>query len=78
VNREQLTNWHIVETVVYGGYAHANAQKKREFDSWKKMPMAFDMIMNEFVNVTGRMSYWLHEVRKLVEEMVAEVERRQA
>jgi hypothetical protein len=67
-----------METIVYGGYAHANTQKKKEFDSWKMMPLMFDTIMNEFVNITGRMNYWLHDARKLVEEMVAEVERRQA
>ncbi|MGH8008834.1 MAG: hypothetical protein ACREQ3_17740 [Candidatus Binatia bacterium] len=78
VNKTPLSNRHVLDTVVYGGYAHYDERKRRELDSWKKIPSLFDMVMNEFVNITGRMNYWLHGMRGLVEEVVAEIERRQS
>ena len=78
VNSEALTNRTILEVVVFGGYAHANESKKQEFDSWRKVDLLFPIVMNEFINITGRMNYWLHAVRRLIGEMVAEVESRQS
>jgi hypothetical protein len=78
VNGEPLTNRTILEVVVWGGYAHANESKKNQFDSWQMIDSLFQLAMNEFINVTGRINYWLHAVRRLVGEMVVEVEARQS
>ena len=78
MNEETLTNRTILEVVVFGGYAHANESKKKQFDSWQRIDPLFQMAMNEFINITGRFNYWLHAVRQLVGEMVAEVEARQS
>jgi hypothetical protein len=78
VNGETLTNRRILEVVVFGGYAHANESKKKEFDSWQRIDSLFQMAMNEFINITGRFNYWLHDVRRLVGEMVVEAESRRS
>ena len=74
VNDEALTNRKILEVVVFGGYAHANVSEKKEFDSWQGADLLFPIVMNEFITITGRMNYWLHAVRRLIAEMLAEVE----
>src|SRR5215204_4705491 len=76
VNGETLTNRRILEVVVFGGYAHANERKKKELDSWQTSSELFPVFMNEFINITGNINYWLHGVRRLIGEMVVEVESR--
>ena len=45
-----FTRRQILDTFVYGGLAHANANKKALYDEWKQIPFIFPMLENEFVS----------------------------
>jgi len=48
-NNQQLTMRRILETFVYGGLSHANVAKKELYAEWKRNPLFFPLVENEFV-----------------------------
>jgi hypothetical protein len=50
-NGEPITRWEILETFVYGKFAHANTTKRETFNQWRRLPDLFGNLQLEFVTV---------------------------
>jgi hypothetical protein len=48
-NNELSKRRKIIDTFIYGGFAHANEEKELLFKEWRNIPMFFPIIENEFV-----------------------------
>lgn len=64
------TNRHIFDTIIYGGLAHANRNKKKEYDKWMSDPKLRSFIINEFVWIILEISKAISFVKKLNEEVL--------
>ncbi len=51
LNGKELTRGEIFDTVIYGGLAHAQKDKKEDFDKWMKFEPLAAFIIAEFNNV---------------------------
>lgn len=50
LNGEELTHRRIFDTFIYGGLAHANKEKKEEYDKWMNDKIIAPLLMSEFYN----------------------------
>lgn len=64
LDNEELTYKQIFETFVYGGLAHANKAKKKEYDEWMASELA-DVLVYEFVTALVRILGIISYVRNL-------------
>jgi hypothetical protein len=49
-NGISYTNWQVVDAMIYGYYAHANAEQRRLFKSWEQDPFTFAAIRQIFIS----------------------------
>ena len=52
-NNEDLTRRRVMDVCVYGGFSHANEDKRRLFKTWMSDPFVGKWIENEFVVTLG-------------------------
>lgn len=64
-NNNKFSNRDILELVIYGGYAHANLEKKRLYDGIMNFGFMGDLITNEFVHITGNILNFILCIREL-------------
>lgn len=48
VNHERITRRRLVEVFMYGGLAHMNPGKRKDFELWRSNPVMFALMQNEF------------------------------
>ena len=74
-NGRALTHRDVFETFMWGGLAHANEERKRQYDEWKSvMPYLFPLMQHEFVGILVRMLRAIVVARSLNEAAIAELE----
>jgi hypothetical protein len=50
-----ITCWEVLETFLYGKFAHINVDKRETFQRWQRVPDLFANIQFEFVRIVGFM-----------------------
>jgi hypothetical protein len=61
-NGEPLTRWNILETFVYGEYAHADPIHRETISQWRRDPDLFGKLRFEFVKILQHMFGQILEV----------------
>jgi hypothetical protein len=70
-NNEKLTRRKIHDVFIYGGYAHANLEKKKIYDAWMKFHILNEFLINEFVNIVAFVLNSILEVRSINEDVIS-------
>jgi hypothetical protein len=52
---KSITRWEVLETFLYGKFAHMNVDKRQMFQRWQQMPDLFANLQFEFVSIVGFM-----------------------
>jgi len=65
----KLKNRQIFKTFMYGGLAHANREKKMEYDKWLRTPLG-PILTNEFVLIMAEILKAIFSVEKLNAEVI--------
>ncbi len=52
---KSITRWEVLETFLYGKFAHMNVEKRQMFQRWQQMPDLFANLQFEFVSIVGFM-----------------------
>jgi len=76
VNNRPLTHREIFEVFMWGGLAHAYAQKGRKetFDLWKSIPGFFQILENEFVLALATILKAIFYIRELNKQAIQKLE----
>lgn len=74
INDDVHTYRRIVDTCVYGGFAHANKEKKKEYDRWMRTSGMAQMIFYEFSSAFIQILNCIVEVAALNDEVIKELE----
>lgn len=64
-NNEELTRRRVMDVCVYGGFSHANEDKRRLYKTWMNDPFMGKWIENEFVNTLGNIHYAITIIKSL-------------
>lgn len=72
-NGEILIRRKIIDTFIYGGFAHANGDKEKLFKEWRSIPPFFPMIENEFVYCLAKITDVIAYIKNLNSEAIKEL-----
>jgi hypothetical protein len=75
INQKNVTWRELQDVFVNGGYSHSN--KKEVFDSWMKIQGMNEMLVNDFVYVTGNMLNFIDYIRNVNVALLAHMEKQQ-
>lgn len=56
---EELTNWTILETILYGLLAHTSVRKRAIADDWASDPIRFQVIYMEFLGIVSEILHFV-------------------
>jgi len=73
-NGENLTPRKIIDTFIYGGFAHANEAKEKLFKEWRSIPYFFPLIEHEFVSSLIKVLHVIDYIKNLNLEASKELE----
>ena len=65
INGQQFASREIFDVFMWGELAHANAQKKQIFDSWRRDTWIFPILQNEFVYAISKILQTIFYVANL-------------
>ncbi|MEK6409335.1 MAG: hypothetical protein AABN34_20620 [Acidobacteriota bacterium] len=71
-----LTFGYILDIFIYGGLAHANRQKKEEYDRWMRVAPIGQMVSYDFARALIEVLNRILAVKELNEEVIRELEQR--
>lgn len=76
VDNRPLTHREIFEVFMWGGLAHAYAQKgrKEQFDLWRGIPGFFQILENEFVYTLANILKAIFHIRELNRQVIQQLE----
>jgi len=72
-NEEVLTRRKVIDTFIYGGFAHANEAKRQLFKEWQSIPFFFPLIESEFVYFLAKILDVIAFIKTLNLEAIAEL-----
>jgi hypothetical protein len=73
-NDKNLTPREVMDTFIYGGFAHANEDKEKLFKEWQSIPPFFPLIENEFVSSLIKVLDKINYVKNLNIKALKELE----
>lgn len=71
----KLTNRRILEVFIYGGFAHANPEKKALFDKWMEIEIDKQTLTNAFVDILIDIMRIIKYVKELNTKVIYEIEK---
>ena len=75
VNGRQFAFREVFEIFMWGGLAHANEKKRNTFESWRRNPLVFPIVQNEFVYAISRILQVIFYVAYLNEQALEKLKR---
>jgi len=72
-NNEVLIRRKIIDTFIYGGFAHANESKEQLFKEWQNIPFFFPLVESEFVYFLAKILDVITFIRNLNIEAINEL-----
>ncbi len=73
-NDKNLTPREVMDTFIYGEFAHANEDKEKLFKEWQSIPPFFPLIENEFVSSLIKVLDIINYVKNLNIKALKELE----
>lgn len=70
IEKNLLTRRRLLDVFIYGGLAHANPGKKKQFDEWMKKHIIRDFINCEFVSILAGLLGIIQHVARLNTEVI--------
>ncbi len=74
-NELPLTRRIILDTFIYGGFAHANISKQTLFKNWQSVPPFFPLVEYEFVNTLSSVLRVIALTKQLNIKVLNEIEK---